>query len=354
MSGSGTPTNAGWSTSRSGSASQSASSQPTTGGAPSQEELSACLTGLSRLAQTERAAAQALQASIATQGSTTSRQTSTTGSSTIGATARQTGAGASGTTGAAALSSGSGSGNRASGSGGGALTPAAQLLQDRGQLAVDQQALSQATQHLAAATLTAPISGVVAQVSVTTGATATTSQGVTIIGPGAATVTGTISLAQMPLVALGDTVRVSPVGAPTTLTGTVTTIGVLPASTSSSTPTYPVTVTVDAGTQGLPSGDVAQLSIVTTSVARALTVPESAVVPTGQGTGTVTLLDGGTTSTATISTGAVGSGRVQVLSGLAADATVVIANLSEPLPSNTGFAARAGAAVGRITGQVRG
>ncbi len=233
------------------------------------------------------------------------------------------------------------------------MIPAAQLLQDQGQLAADQQTLTQAQQHLAAATLTAPIGGLVAQVSLTTGTTASTSQGITIIGAGAATITGTVTLAEMPKLALGDTVRVNPVGSSATLTGTVTTIGVLPASTSGSTPTYPITVTIASGAQGLPSGDVALMSIVTTSVSNALTLPESAVIGTGSGRATVTVLVSGKATTVTVSTGAVGGGRVQVLSGLAADATVAIANLSEPLPTNAGVAGRAGAAVGGLAGRTR-
>ncbi len=341
--------------------SRSAGGQPSTGGTPSQQELSACLTSLSHLAAAERGAARALQGSLTSQGTATGRTTtSSTSRTTVTSSAARTptstsSAARSSTTGSGtSLGTGSG-GSRAGGAaGGGSLTPAAQLLQDQGQLASDQQTLSQAQQHLDAATLTAPIAGVVGQVSLTEGATAPTTQGVTIIGPGAATVATTIALAQMPKVALGDTVQVDPVGSTTSLSGTVTTIGVLPASTSGSTPTYPLTVTIDTGAEGLPSGDVTRVSIVTAAVKDALTVPESALVATGQGAGTVTLLEGGSTSTVTVSTGAIGSGRVQILSGLSPTADVVIANLSEPLPSNTGFAARAGAAVGGIARQVRG
>ncbi len=348
------------------SASGTPSTTPTVGGSgtPSAAELSACLTSLTKLAGAERAAAQALQASVSQTGTTsggtaspsaggTTGRTGSTGGTT--GTSRSAGTGSVAGTGALGTTTSGSAGTRSGGgSGGGAMTPAAQLLQDQGQLAADQQTLTQAQQHLAAATLTAPIGGLVAQVSLTTGTTASTSQGITIIGAGAATITGTVTLAEMPKVALGDTVRVNPVGSSATLTGTVTTIGVLPASTSGSTPTYPVTVTIASGTEGLPSGDVALMSIVTTSVADALTLPESAVIGTGSGRGTVTLLSGGTTSTVAVSTGAVGSGRVQILSGLATGATVAIANLSEPLPTNTGIAGRAGAAVGQIAGRVRG
>ncbi len=197
-----------------------------------------------------------------------------------------------------------------------------------------QQTLTTANQNLAAATLTAPISGTVAQVTLTRGSVASTSSGVTIIGEGAGHFTSTVTLTQLPSLKVGDAVSVLPIGLSTPLSGTVTNIGLLPASTSSSTPTYPITVTVSYGVSTLPEGDRASLTVSTATAKNALTVPASAVTTSTSGVTQVNVLNGSTVTPTKVTLGLVGQGRAQILTGLARDQAVVLADVAEALPSN--------------------
>ena len=70
--------------------------------------------------------------------------------------------------------------------------------------------MTQAQTNAAGATLTAPIAGVVARVDFVPGQSATSGAGIVIVGPGPATVTVEVPLADMPLVKAGLTATVTP------------------------------------------------------------------------------------------------------------------------------------------------
>ena len=77
-----------------------------------------------------------------------------------------------------------------------------------------------------------------------------------------------------------------------------------------------------------------------------LTVPTSAITTAGSRS-TVTVLDGETTSLVTVTSGAVGVDRTEIVSGLTAGQLVVLADLNEAIPTATAStSARSGSGLG--------
>jgi multidrug efflux pump subunit AcrA (membrane-fusion protein) len=114
----------------------------------------------------------------------------------------------------------------------------------------------------------------------------------------------------------------------------VQSIGVLPTSTTSSTPTYPVRVTVSDAPVTLAAGSTATATITLATASDVLTVPVSAVTGVSSGTGTVQVLNSGAVKATPVTVGAVGQGRVQVAAGLTAGQVVVLADPTTALPTN--------------------
>ncbi|MGI8664770.1 MAG: efflux RND transporter periplasmic adaptor subunit [Jatrophihabitans sp.] len=154
-----------------------------------------------------------------------------------------------------------------------------------------------------------------------------------MIGTGQEQVSTTVSLADIDSVHVGDraNVRVDGIGA--ALTGTVSAIGILNTSTGTST-SYPVTILLAAGNAKLYDGSGASVQIQVASVNNVLTVPSSAVHALGTFS-TVTVLSKGKPTPVRVTIGAVGSDRTQIMSGVSAGQQVVLADLSQPLPSTS-------------------
>ena len=312
-----------------GSVSPSLSASPApTSSSIDPKALETCMTALSTLSEAQHKAALALDAGATAltqqaQSQAQSQQsaaTRTTGSTTVPSTAARSGV-------TAGQSGQSGQG------GTGATSPQAKLLADQGTLAVAQQQQTQAQNNLDAASLTAPISGVVGAVDLSVGNRATPTKGIVIIGPGAAQVDATASLADLQQVTVGDHVQVRTVGSSTALDGSLTAVGALPSSgAGTDAPSYPVVVSVPSGAGGLPEGAPSTASIVTTSLNSALVIPSSALTTSSTGATTVTTLADGATRTVDVSVGARGQGRVQILSGISASDVIVLADLTAPLP----------------------
>jgi HlyD family secretion protein len=238
---------------------------------------------------------------------------------------------------------GTSGGRNLSGSGtASAASSAARIASDQADVTTAQVAVADAQRNLDAAILRAPTAGVVASLGLTTGSTASTSSAITIVSQGAARVTVDVPLASMPSVRVGQTAFVTPNGASTADKGMVTSIGLLPASSSTSTASYPVTVLVpDSELMQLPTGSSAQVSLVMSTVHNAITVPNSAVTRLGTGdTAFVTVLENGTANRTRVTLGAVGTLATQVTAGLSVGQTVVLANRSAPLPANSSTTAR--------------
>lgn len=235
-------------------------------------------------------------------------------------------------------------------SGNGTVT-AATLITDQAAIQTASIALSQAQDQLNQATITSPIAGRVASMPFVVGQQASATASAVIIGTGAIEVTVEVPLASRPEAAVGEAASVTSVVGGTTLPGTISRISLLPTTTSfsfaaaaaaaaggggnsssQSTTTYATVITVATGGDGLPEGSRVQTTITTKTVNAAVVVPASAVTPFSSGSGTVEVLTNGVLSTKRVVTGAVGATEIQIVSGLTAGETVVIADTTQPIP----------------------
>lgn len=208
-----------------------------------------------------------------------------------------------------------------------AAIAAAQLDLTSAQLARDQS------------TLVAPVSGTLATMPWAVGDTATASETVTVIATGSVQVTVSIPEATIRNVKVGQSAQVTSATG-TVSEGTVSAIGLLPSSTSS-TVTYPVAVA--APLPGLVAGTTATAVITTAAATDAVIVPLSAVTLTGVRSGTVSVLGAdGKANTTQVAIGVVGATQVQVTQGLGAGTQVVLADTTQPIPTDTNIRFRTG------------
>jgi HlyD family secretion protein len=144
--------------------------------------------------------------------------------------------------------------------------------------------------------------------------------------------TTNVSLADVTKVKVGQTATVTPDGAAQPVTGSVVSVAAMPNAASTATTTYTVIVSLPADAPSLANGAIGTVGIVT-GTASGIAVPSSAVRTTG-GRHTVTVLNGSTTRDVAVQVGVVGDQWTQLTSGLTAGQQVVLATLSEPLPSS--------------------
>ncbi len=273
--------------------------------------------------------AQALTAEQAQSQSSSSTPT-TSPSGTAGSSSAQTSAPNS-TSGA---SSSTGSSSRALGSTS-ATNSAQQIASDQSAIDTAQSNLIEAQQSLGAAQLTSPIDGTVASIGFATGDSVTahsSTQDIVIIGTDSYEVTATLSSTQVASVKVGYPASVSVDGTTGTLLGSVTQVG--PVQAASSGYTYPIVVILPSSATGLFAGSTANVSILTKSATSVLAVPTSAVSTVGTRT-FVETVNGGTVTRKAVKVGIVGGVHTQVRSGLSLGDTVVLANLSAPVPTSS-------------------
>jgi multidrug efflux pump subunit AcrA (membrane-fusion protein) len=224
---------------------------------------------------------------------------------------------------------------------GGASTGGAKQAPSASQLAADQAAvdsaqasLDSARQNLAQASLVAPTAGIVGAVSVTVGqqvAARASAPQIVVLGQGVDQVVTQVGESDIGRVRPGDAATVTPDGQPAPLPGTVVAVGLLPSGTGSPV-TYPVTIGLTGTPPALPAGSGASVALTVASATGVLTVPTSAVHTDPSGTSVTVLRDGAATPVP-VALGAVGAGRTQIVSGLQAGDAVVLADLTQPLPS---------------------
>ena len=251
-----------------------------------------------------------------------------------GGTGGQSGTGSSNTK---SGSSSTKSGSSSSSSTTTATVSAAQVASAKAKLLQAEQALQAAQDDLDNAELLAPIAGTVGTVELSKGS-ASSARAITIVGSGNAQVSFELPLATRTLVKNGQRVTVTPAGSTKALAGTITSISAVETSgTAGDTPTYTTVVTVSDADGLLASGAKASVTIPVASATNAVRVPASAVTPTGTGTATVQVLASGssTASTVQVTTGAVGGGWVEIKQGISAGDTVVLADNTAELPTNT-------------------
>lgn len=233
-------------------------------------------------------------------------------------------------------STGSGSAGSTSGSGGSGAQGGESKTVAQAAAAVAQAKLDLATARVALtnATMTAPISGTISAVPFAVGDEASTSDTVDIVGGTGVTLSLPVGEDDIRSVKVGQSVEVSSV-AGSRSEGTVSAIGVLASSGTTSEVTYPVTVEVlDAGS-GLVSGTTASALVTIASAKRATLVPVSAVTLVDDSTGIVKVVGSDHAVTATrVSLGAIGSTRVQITKGISSGATVALADSTSDLPTS--------------------
>jgi multidrug efflux pump subunit AcrA (membrane-fusion protein) len=237
------------------------------------------------------------------------------------------------------------SGTSAGGRAGAPATPLAtpqQLAADQAGIDAANAQLAQARQAVQQAQLLSPIAGTVATVNLTVGQNvsgASTDTQLLIVGPGSFEVATAVPDTSVGQVKVADVVRVTPDGVNRALGGRVVAVGSLPTATagtsgSSASASYPVTVAFDGTPTGLFAGADADVSILLAEARGALSVPSSAVRTVG-GFHLVTVVAKGKATSARVTVGAVGPALTQITSGLAAGQRVVLADLHQPLPTNT-------------------
>jgi trimeric autotransporter adhesin len=237
--------------------------------------------------------------------------------------------------------SSSSSGSAASsGSGSGASHGAAAAPATAQQLAADQASVDAATaaqqaaqQNVDEAKLLSPEAGTIEAVTLTSGdqvSANSTAETIVISSPGGEEVVTTVPVTSIASVQQGEQAVVTPDGSATSLTGTVTSIGVMPSSGTSV--SYPVTIVLNGGT-GLPDGSSATVSLVTSpGTGSSIVVPTSAITAIG-GRYLVRVDNHGQLSTVLVQIGASGPIYTQITSGLKAGQQVVVADLNAQLPT---------------------
>jgi multidrug efflux pump subunit AcrA (membrane-fusion protein) len=312
---------------------------PTSGGSSACAEALAHALAAQQQVSTDQRAVSTAETALAKVLSTAAASTgSKSGSGTggTGGTSTRTGGTGSPSTGTSG-STGTGSTSRSSTATTGAASDSAeQLASDQATIDNDQASLIDAQVSLANAVLTSPISGTVAVVDLAAGqsvSAGSTTASITVINSGSFEATASLTSTQVAQVKVGDTALVTVDGVNGTLSGTVSRVG--PVDSSSSGYTYPLVVALPAGAHGISGGSTAQVQVVLHQVTYALAVPTSAVHTTGVNVSYVLVLKGGHETRTTVSVGAVGSAYTQITSGLEPGMTVVLADLSTPIPASS-------------------
>jgi multidrug efflux pump subunit AcrA (membrane-fusion protein) len=208
---------------------------------------------------------------------------------------------------------------------------------DAAQVQIEQVNVNTLKHQVAGAVIASPIDGIVSQVNIKAGQSVTgggTTFAIVVYTPGAYQVTGTVSDAQVNLVAAGQTVQVTPAGSTQALLGKVTLIS--PAATiSSGVATFGVTAQLTDASNSIKPGISATASIVVKQVVHVLTVPTSAVHTSAAGS-TVQILVNSAPQSVSVQVGASDPIRTEILSGLQLNQVVVIAVVTSSVPSTGG------------------
>jgi multidrug efflux pump subunit AcrA (membrane-fusion protein) len=214
------------------------------------------------------------------------------------------------------------------------IASAEDILADRATIDAATADVAIAQAQLGMIRLTSPIAGTIGAVSLAPGdgvTASSTSAVVTVLGDTGHAVSMALPLSVIDTVEVGQNAEATVAGTDELLTGTVTSIGVLDVS-DSSTPEYTVVVSLDPTDARLFDGASAQVTIMVGGNEKTLTVPTSAVHVDGATT-TVTVLRDGEPVAVEVTTGAVGSELTEILEGLAAGDEVVLADLAQSLPA---------------------
>lgn len=215
----------------------------------------------------------------------------------------------------------------------------AQINAAKSTLTAKQNSLTNAQTALNAATMTAPFDGTVAIMTMAvgdtvgsggvggsggsfanTGSSSTSSDTITVISTDLYSVSTSVGASDVQQLAKGMVATVTPNNSTTAMDGTVSSVGVIASSSTSSGATFPVTIDITDPQPGLYAGVSAAITI-TLSSQDVVAVPTAAVSQTA-GQATVELVNGDTTTTTAVTTGDRQDGMVAITSGLQAGDTV--------------------------------
>ena len=222
-------------------------------------------------------------------------------------------------------------------------TTSQQITMDQAQVSTDQINVQTAQTAYNNATLTAPVAGTVVAVNVAGGdsvggnagssaSASSTTHAIVIETPGAFSVTGSISDAQVSEIAIAQKAYVTPAGATAALDGTVTAVAET-ATVTSGVATFPVTVTITGTHASLRGGMSATVTVVINQVVGVTTVPTSAVHTTAAGS-TVNLLVNGVSQPTQVTVGASDATLTQIVQGVNVGDEVIIATVTSSVPSS--------------------
>jgi len=175
---------------------------------------------------------------------------------------------------------------------------------------------------------------------------------ITVIGTNGYVVDLTVPLASVDVVKVGQTAAVTVPSSGQTLTGTVSSIGVLDVS-STATPEYDVVVALDPSSEPLFDGSSAQVVVTVAGTGDVLTVPTSAVHVDGSKVTVQVLADGAVTDVA-VERGAVGTELTEITSGLTAGQVVVLADRNQVMKSSSSTSKSSSGLLSGTTQQGRG
>ena len=210
---------------------------------------------------------------------------------------------------------------------------------DQANVDVAQAALVVAQRNVGQSNLISTLAGTVGSVDLTVGQTVSagapsSTPQVVVVGSGTDyEVTTTVPVTAIKQVAVGQQALVTPDSSSTVLTGTVSRIGVL-GTTSTTSTTYPVTIAFQSSDLGPFSGAESSVQIVTGQASGVTTVPSSAVRAVGTNH-LVTVIEAGKTTSVRVTLGTVGANRTQILSGVHVGETVSLATMGAPVPSSS-------------------
>ena len=232
----------------------------------------------------------------------------------------------------------------ASGGGTSSVPSAADIVADYAAIEVAEANVLIAEQSLAAAELTAPIDGTVALVAFEVGDTVdanSTTAVITILGDDGYLIETTVTLAEVQKVAVGQVAEVTISSSGEHYPATVSAVGFVNVATDSATPSYAITISIDAGDAVLLNGAAAQVAVSVATADGVVVIPISALHRSDAGD-TVSVLDGGELVTVPVEVGAIGTDLVEIISGIAVGDEVVIADLTaateEATAETTGLA----------------
>jgi len=210
----------------------------------------------------------------------------------------------------------------------------AQLAADKAALVAARNQLSSAKAALAGATLTSPIDGVVAAVNLAVGqsvsgpgsngsangqaGSSSSSAQIEVISTDSWIVNATVDAASVDLIKVGDQAQLSITGySGGTVYGTISSIAVLPAS-SSDTASYPVVIAVTGSKSGLHDGQDVTATLIYKQLSNVIVVPTLALHRNSSGGEYVDKVVDGKVVQTTVQIGAVSGLQTQITSGLSA------------------------------------